>query len=180
MKPIVCTARLDLVAATLEMATADLHRRDRLPRLLQAELGAGWPPPLYDSRAMDRVRRSLEADPAAGGWTTWYWVLKRPRIVIGLSGFKSRPSKGCVELGYTVLERYQRRGFATEAVTGMVQWALANGAHCVMAETLPELAASRRVLVKCGFTLVGEGSEPGVLRYTRERSPASNVGWRSS
>jgi ribosomal-protein-alanine N-acetyltransferase len=169
MKPIVRTARLELVPATVEMAVADLHRRERLPRLLRAELGEGWPPPLYDTRAMYSVKRSLEADPALGVWTTWYWILKRPRIVIGLSGFKGRPVKGCVELGYTVLERYQRRGFATEAVTVMTQWALANGANCVMAETLPELAASCRVLARCGFAFVGDGSEPGVLRFARER-----------
>jgi RimJ/RimL family protein N-acetyltransferase len=180
MKPIARTARLELVAATLEIATADLHRRDRLPRLLRAELGEGWPPSLYDARAMDWVKRAMEADPALGAWTTWYWILKRPRRVIGISGFKGRPAQGCVEVGYTVLERYQRRGFATEAVTAMVQWAFAHGANCVIAETLPELAASRRVLAKCGFVLTGEGSEPGVLRFARERATLSAQGTRCS
>ena len=169
MKPIVRTARLELVPATLEIVTADLHRRHELPGLLWAEIGEGWPPPLYDAEAMDWMKKSLIADPTLGGWTAWYWILRRPRILIGLSGFKSRPVKGAVELGYSALEKFQRRGFATEVVTSMVDWAFANGVECVCAETLPELIASQRVLVKSGFSYVGEGSERGVMRFDRRR-----------
>ena len=170
MKPIVRTARLELVPATLEIVTADLHRRDELPELLRAEIGEGWPPPLYDVAAMTCSKESLVADPTLGGWTAWYWILRRPRVLIGLSGFKGRPVKGAVELGYSALEKFQRRGFATEVVNAMVDWAFANGVKCVLAETLPELIASQRVLIKCGFSHAGEGSEPGVMRFARERS----------
>jgi RimJ/RimL family protein N-acetyltransferase len=40
----------------------------------------------------------------------------------------------------------------------------------VIAETLPELVPSIGVLERCGFSLLGEGSTPGVLRFqlTRE------------
>jgi RimJ/RimL family protein N-acetyltransferase len=169
MKPIVRTARLELVAATLEIVTADLHRREQLPALLRAEIGEGWPPPLCDVAAMQLLKNSLIADPTVGGWTAWYWILRRPRLLIGISGFKSRPIHGHVELGYGVPPRYQRRGFATEAVNAMVDWAFANGVECVSAETLPELIASQRVLLKTGFSFAGEGSEPGVIRFTRPR-----------
>ena len=170
MKPIVRTARLELIPATLEIIVADLRRRHLLASLLRAEIGAGWPPPLYDVPAMEWLKKSLIADPTLGGWTAWYWVLRRPRrVLIGLSGFKSRPIKGAVELGYSALDKYQRRGFATEVVAAMVNWAFANGVNCVLAETLPELIASQRVLVKNGFQFVGEGSEPGVMRFARER-----------
>jgi [ribosomal protein S5]-alanine N-acetyltransferase len=169
MKPIIRTARLELVPATLEIIVADLHRRHRLPGLLRAEIGEGWPPPLYDVSAMEWLKKSLIADPTLGGWSAWYWVLRRPRLLIGLSGFKSRPINGAVELGYSALEKFQRRGFATEVIAAMVNWAFANGVNCVLAETLPELIASQRVLVKNGFHFVGEGSEPGVMRFARER-----------
>jgi RimJ/RimL family protein N-acetyltransferase len=39
----------------------------------------------------------------------------------------------------------------------------------VTAETLPELTPSIGVLLKCGFRLEGEGSEPGVIRYQLTR-----------
>jgi [ribosomal protein S5]-alanine N-acetyltransferase len=169
MKPIVCTARLEFVPVTLEIISADLHRRDQLPRLLDAEIGEGWPPPLCDAAAMQRVETALVADPALGGWTAWYWILRNPRVLIGLSGFKGRPRDGVVEIGYTSLERYHRRGFATEAIHAMVDWAFAQGVNCVAAETLPELVASQRVLLRTGFSFAGEGAEPGVMRFTRTR-----------
>ncbi|HTD66689.1 MAG TPA: GNAT family N-acetyltransferase [Candidatus Limnocylindria bacterium] len=163
------TARLELAPATLEIVIADLHCRERLSELLRAELGEGWPPPLYDVRAMEWMKRSLQVDPALGAWTAWYWIQRRPRILIGLSGFKSRPVNGAVEISYSALAAYQRRGFATEAIAAMVNWAFANGAECVVAETLPELSPSQRTLMKNGFRYTGEGSEPGVMRYERWR-----------
>jgi RimJ/RimL family protein N-acetyltransferase len=39
----------------------------------------------------------------------------------------------------------------------------------VIAETLPELAGSIGVLRRCGFRLLGEGSEPGVIRFELRR-----------
>jgi [ribosomal protein S5]-alanine N-acetyltransferase len=163
------TPRLELIAATLEMVVADLHRRDQLPRLLNAELGPGWPPPLIDVAAMQWLKRSLHDDPTLGGWTTWYWILRQPRLLVGLSGFKSRPVNGVVEIGYSLLPSFHRRGLASEAVTAMVTWAFAQGVETVFAETLPELIASQRVLLKNGFVYKGEGSEPGVIRFVRKQ-----------
>lgn len=171
MKLVLRTPRLELIPATLEIVTADLHRRDELPALLRAEIGAGWPPPLVDVAAMKQLKRSLVADRHLGGWTAYYCLLRRPRILIGLAGFKSRPAGGSVELGYGILEKYQRRGFATEVVTALTGWAFQNGATRVFAETLPELIASQRVLAKCQFQLAGAGSEPGVIRFVRRRPP---------
>ena len=164
------TPRLELVTATLEIVSADLHRREQLPVLLKAAVGTGWPPPLMEVRAMQSLKHALIAETSLGGWTAWYWILKRPRTVIGISGFKSKPVNGAVEIGYSVLPTFQRRGLATEGIGAMTAWAFANGVDLVFAETLPELAASQRVLVKNGFLLAGEGSEPGVLRFERRRS----------
>ncbi len=170
MSPIVQTERLDLIPVTLEIIEADLHHRDKLPVLLNAKVGEGWPPPLVDATAMEWTKRAVQADPALGGWTAWHWILREPRTLIGLSGFKSRPANGAVELGYSTLPLYQRRGFATEAVKAMTDWAFAHGAELVFAETLPELMASQGVLVKCGFQFTGEGSEPGVIRFERKQN----------
>jgi [ribosomal protein S5]-alanine N-acetyltransferase len=165
----ILTPRLELVPATVEIITADLLRRDELPRLLNAPPAVGWPPPLYEVTAMEWTLRALTDDPARGGWTTWYWLLRRPRLLVGIAGFKSRPCEGVVEIGYSVVPFFQRRGLATEAVRALVQWAFANGVERVFAETLPELIASQRVLLKCDFTSTGEGSEPVILRFDRRR-----------
>lgn len=164
------TPRLELVSATLKIVETDLHRRNELPKLLRAEIGEGWPPPLLDVAAMEWLKQSLLTDPNLGGWTAWYWIQRRPRVLIGMSGFKGRPVNGAVEIGYGCLGKFQRCGFATEAVVAMVNWALANSVQCVFAETLPELIASQRVLLKNGFQFTGEGSEPGVMRFERLRN----------
>lgn len=124
MTPIVQTERLDLIPVTLELVEADLHRRDELPALIRAEIGEGWPPPLVDVAAMEWMKRVVQADPVLGGWTAWYWILREPRrTLIGMSGFKSRSVNGEVELGCGTLPVYQRRGFASEAVNAMTEWA---------------------------------------------------------
>jgi RimJ/RimL family protein N-acetyltransferase len=75
--------------------------------------------------------------------------------VIGELGWKGGPGPdGTVEIGYGVAPRYRGQGYATEAVTGFVGWV--RGRHdvqSVVAETLADNLASRRVLEKCGFTV---------------------------
>ena len=161
------TARLELISTTLEIVTADLHQRELLPALLNARIGAGWPPPLIDVRVMERLKQSLTDQPEHEGWSAWYWVLRTARTLIGMSGFKSRPVGGAVEIGYSILPEFQNRGLATEALEAMVNWAFSHGANCVFGETLPELVASQRVLLKNGFTRVPTSSEPGVIRFER-------------
>jgi [ribosomal protein S5]-alanine N-acetyltransferase len=166
---ILLTPRLELRPVTLEIVNADLHRRDELPALLDAAIGAGWPMELMDVAAMEWLKRSLQNDPALAPWTAWYWITRSPRVLIGASGFKSRPQNGEVEFGYGVLPLFQRQGFATEAISAMIEWAFANGAERLIAETLPELFASQALLRKCGFTSCGGASDPGVIRFERRR-----------
>lgn len=175
MKHVLHTPRLEMIAVTLEIITADLHRRDELPALLNAELGEGWPMVLYDPPAMEWIKRALLADPDLGGWTAYYCVLREPRVLIGGTGFKSRPKDGVVELGYGMLDAYQRRGYATEAVNAMIDWAFRQGVHTIVAETLPELIPSQRLLAKCGFKFTGEGSEPGVMRFELKRGGGCGI-----
>jgi RimJ/RimL family protein N-acetyltransferase len=76
-----------------------------------------------------------------------------------------------VEVGYGIVAEHQRKGYATETALGLLRRAFGVPAvRRAVADTLPELAPSIGVLRKCGFHLVGEGSEPGVIRFelTRE------------
>jgi uncharacterized damage-inducible protein DinB len=92
--------------------------------------------------------------------------------VAGIVGFKGRPNaEGTVEIGYSVLAEYQRQGIASEAAAGLVEQAFRAGdVRRVIAETLPALTGSIRVLERNGFRLIGEGSEPGVIRFELTRS----------
>jgi RimJ/RimL family protein N-acetyltransferase len=95
---------------------------------------------------------------------------------VGTGGFKGRPdAAGDVETGYSIVQSFQRRGYATEAVGGLVGWALGHAdVRRVIAHTFPHLAGSIGVLTKLGFERVDEQpSEEGTVRYALRR-PASS------
>ena len=90
--------------------------------------------------------------------------------LVGDAGFKGVPNnQGCCEIGYSVIPSFRQRGFATEAVAGIIAWVrLIPFIRLVRAEALASNAPSQRVLEKNGFVLVGEynPSEDGLmLRY---------------
>jgi RimJ/RimL family protein N-acetyltransferase len=78
---------------------------------------------------------------------------------------------GAVEVAYGVEQESQQQGYATEATSASVAWALAEPRVRVVQATTPSWhVASRRVLEKCGFKLVGsrEGELIGeLLEYAR-------------
>ena len=113
----------------------------------------------------------MEEAPEQVGWWAWYFVLnkkaKNERILIGNGGFKGKPtSDGTVEIGYSVLKEFQNLGYGTEAVQALIDWAFNHSeVQRVIAETLPELKPSQRLLEKCHFKNIGEGSEAGSIRF---------------
>ena len=166
------TSRLELVAATVDLARAELDDVPALARLLDARVAAEWPPPLNDRDSQSWTLRYLEQHPAAVGWCMWYFVLQTDRTAVGVGGFKGLPSAdGTVEVGYSVLETHHRRGYASEAVEALVAWAFGHAEVTrVIAETYPELVASVGVLGKTGFRFIGAGSEERVIRFERRRN----------
>lgn len=155
---------------TARLGRAEIEDRSEFARLLQARVPPAWPPPLNDAETMAYAVRFLEANPAVG-WGVWYFVLlaqvTEERVAIGIGGFKGQPAPdGSVELGYSILEDFQGKGYATEAVGGMVSWAFAHPqVRIVTAQTLPELTGSIRVLEKSRFSFAGPGSEQGAICF---------------
>ncbi|BCM90070.1 hypothetical protein IAD21_01921 [Abditibacteriota bacterium] len=163
-----------MIAATEEMVKAEIEGRAALSSLLRAQIAETWPPQFYGVEAQTFTLQQLEGKPEQVGWWSWYIVLKGEteggRILIGIGGFKGPPdAQANVEVGYSIVEEFHRRGYASEAVTGWVKWAFEQRAQSITAETLPELVASIRVMEKNGFSYVGAGSEQGVIRYRKER-----------
>ena len=165
MKPIP-TPRLELVPATPELLRAALAGRAPLADALRAIVPPSWPPEFLDDAALRFTLERLAESPAASGWWMYFVLLREPRTLIGSGGYKGPPADGTVEVGYGIVSEQRRSGYATEVTRGLVARAFAVPAvRRVIAETLPELAASIGVLRKCGFRPAGEGSEPGVIRF---------------
>lgn len=96
----------------------------------------------------------------------WYAALKiclkNSGEMIGDACFKGFPESGRPEIGYGIDEKFQGRGYATEAVKALCAWAFTQpGVKGVEAETDPENEKSKRVLFKCGFLPTGEVGKEG-------------------
>jgi len=162
------TERLRLIAADANLIRMELNDRPALFAALCVKSPTDWPPPLNDDASFGYFLGALENDPSFAGWGYWYVIEKQSNQPIGICGFKGRPNEAAAaEIGYSIIPDRQRRGFATECVGALIAWCGKEGVRAVIAETLPELTESIRVMEKNGFTFDGEGAEPGVVRYRR-------------
>ena len=97
----------------------------------------------------------------------WYaiWMIELvDGTHIGELCFKGLSKDGSAEIGYGISEDYQGCGYATEAVSALVDWALKqSGVSCVTAETEETNIASQKVLKKAGFVPTGKVGEEGPL-----------------
>jgi RimJ/RimL family protein N-acetyltransferase len=89
----------------------------------------------------------------ASGWWLHYILMSNahPGTLVGTVSYKGPPVNGIVEIGYSVVPSWQRRGVATEASRALIEAAWSRGAEVVVAHTLPDLKPSIRVLEKLGF-----------------------------
>ena len=178
----IVTERLELVPATMQRTRAALEGEPALAASLGASVPATWPPEFLDPPSLEFTLDRLAVGPEQAGWWLHFVVLAHGasgRTLIGSAGYKGPPSPdGTVEVGYGIVREHQRNGYASEAVRGLLAHAFADPAvQRVIAETLPELAPSIGVLRKCGFRLIGDGSELGVIRFelTRAEYPTARV-----
>ena len=169
------TNRLVLRSATEETMAAAAESGPGLGLALRARLPDDWPPRIDDEGEEARqgfayVRDLLRKDPALEGW--WGWFVLLQDLLIGAVSPKGPPDpKGMVEVSYGIVASQQGRGYATEATLGLIGWVERDPrTRTIVAETFPRLGASVAVMKKCGMAFLGEGSEPGTIRYGRPRS----------
>ena len=102
----------------------------------------------------------------------WYaiWMAElKDGMHIGELCFKGITKEGNTEIGYGIADEHQGCGYATEAVSALVDWALKQpGVSCVTAETEESNIASQKVLEKTGFIPTGENGEEGPLFIRRK------------
>ena len=112
------TDRLELTPCTLALATAEMKDKTELSKLLNADVPNNWPPPLNDEKSLQWTIDSLSMHPDDIGWFAWYMLVKNggrgKRSAIGIGGFRGAPSAdGSVEIGYSIMEKFQGKGYAT-------------------------------------------------------------------
>jgi len=141
------THHLDLCLQSTEEVLA---RISALPLELQAEFSPEW---------LDRVR----ASPVLSPWTHGFAIVEcMSDAMIGSCVFKGPPdAEGVVEIAYEIAPAHQRRGYEREATWAVSHYALEGaGARCIRVHTRQEQDSSARVLLACGFSLIGPADMP--------------------
>lgn len=162
MTSIIHSERLDLIPMTPAVLRAVLAEDfGEAERLLGVSAPEGW---VIPRGAMELRLSQLEADPGLQPWLVRTICLRSEGIAVGDIGFHTAPgaeylaalSPGGVELGYGVVEAWQRRGIASEAIMAMMRWA--REAHQVtrfVVSISPDNGPSLRLAAKLGFRKVG-------------------------
>ncbi len=164
---------LRLVAITTEMLAAE-HSADAagLGTLLRAKLTQEWPPVDWEPHVYRIIQKQYDEWPESFGWHRYVVLeggLGRPRTLVGAIGGFPR-AHGDVEIGYSTLPAFQRRGYGTASAQTLVSWLLTlDGVQSVSAQTYPRVVESIKVMERCGMTFVGDGDDPGTVRYRRVR-----------
>jgi ribosomal-protein-alanine N-acetyltransferase len=144
-----------------------------LAEKLNSIVSKKWPSGEYDRDAMEFFLSCFES----GGKSAkgWYAInidaISKKRSLVGSGGYFGPPDReGVVEIGYSVLPEWQRRGYATEIVNSLVSHDFFyEKTKNIVAHTLPENEASIRVLISTGFKEVGINK--GNLRFEHVSSP---------
>lgn len=174
------TGRLDFAPVSPAMIGALLEGdAPRLERLA----GAAFPrpfeaPPLFAEHA-PVFRHQMRVAPGRGvAWRFWFLVEREANAVVGVAGLPGAVIAGTARIGYSIYPAAQARGFATEAVRGLVEWLLGQpGILQVQATIAPDNGASLEVARKVGMREVGtswdEDGDLLVFERDRESDPAS-------
>ena len=177
-KKVLESHRLTLIASTLAHLRTELDSPEQLASLLNAVVSPEWPTGEYDRDAMEFFRARLEeGGEAVEGWYGWYAVRaadqEGPRALVGGAGYFGPPDEsGTLEVGYSVLPEWQRRGYASEMVETLVDHAFTFAAvERIIAHTTEANPASIAVLLRCGFHRAGAGRETGTLLFERSQPP---------
>ncbi len=119
----------------------------------------------YPSRFSREVMESVVETTQPGRFGPYFIIRKADTVVVGEIGCTLDLDAGTGRVGYTVVEPCWGRGYATEALRALLTHVLAEpDVYRVVAETMVEHAASRRVMEKagmhyCGRRLEADGDE---------------------
>lgn len=154
--PHATTDRLIVITFEVEMIKALVEGTEQLEKLIPYGVPEEYPMDVYKQFFPYKIERFTQ-QPEENMWEGLI-IHRESRTVIGDIGFKGGPNeKGEINLGYSILPRYQGNGYATEAAAAMVDWGLAQpGVRKITATCSLDNSASVRVLKKAGMAQLRE------------------------
>lgn len=108
-----------------------------------------------------RLRKVLEDEENYLWMTNWAVVLKEDNCIVGFIMIKGCPNKlGEVIVGYGIEHKYRCKGYASEALKGLIEWIFINPkVEYVIADTEKANVPSQKVLEKVGAEKYKEEDE---------------------
>jgi RimJ/RimL family protein N-acetyltransferase len=154
--------------------TGLIHTERQLRRVTNAHFPLPLRPPPLMEGVLPLVRNRVGAHPGELIWGTWLVVTREGRRAVGALGFGGPPDpEGDLLLGYATYPESDRKGYATEATRGLVEWALQQpGVRRVCCSIPADNIGARRVAEKVGMRIVGtvwEEDLDDALLYAVER-----------
>jgi RimJ/RimL family protein N-acetyltransferase len=159
------TPRLRLVPLSHEQLI--LFRNN--PPALAKNLGIQKIEPYDDPETAPHVEEAIQfwfestrKHPTDFAWyTNWVIIHKETSYAIGGIGFSGLPNEeGKTMVGYGLNTTYFGKGYASEALSGLIQWGFAHsGLKAIIADTPLQNEGSHRVLVKNGFFKTSRNEE---------------------
>lgn len=154
------TERLRLIPLSMDQLRCYIPN----PEILEQELGFA----VSRDIVTDRLRRAVSMkiskmeriDPSEHAWYTyWLIIVKETPYGAGLAGFKGlADAQGQVEIGYGIDPGYRNKGYMSEAVKGLIEWAFRDErCKAVIAPDKKRWnVASQRVLENAGMRVYAE------------------------
>src|SRR6478672_12465155 len=155
--------RLELISISPDFIDALLaERRSDAEATAALKLPDDWPD-AHDTGFLRFRLRQMRERPEIQEWFVYAIVLPEgDRPMIGHAGFHGPPgvnavkAPDAVEVGYMIFERYRRRGYATEVVWTMLDWAsYAHGIRRFIASISPGNEPSLALVRRLGFHEIG-------------------------
>ena len=165
MKTLFETDRLRVSPLTPESIDAAAGDRKLLAQLLEAEVSVEWPEAEM-REFLPLLAEQLRANPAKMQWGGVMISKVEPKL-LGDIGFHAGGSFGPLsrgadcEVGYSVLEPFRNRGYATEGLRGLLKWGFTRlKLGRVVGRCEVSNVASQRVLERSGMRLLGVEPHP--------------------
>ena len=187
---IISSERLDLLPMTPAFLRASLLRdQDEAARLLGVAVPEDWPDGVENLLEMRLA--DLEATPSLQPWLLRAIVLRETGAMVGYGGFHTAPaaaylasfSPQAVEMGWTILPAFRRRGYARETALALMHWARHHHHISEFILTIsPENLASQALAAELGFVVIGSHIDEvdGLEEVYERRFPVETEAVRKS
>ncbi len=150
------TARLQLIPLNQQQLELVLQNIEALETSLKTPLMREF----LTERASRAIRMKIDkmqkADASRHDWLTyWLVVVREEQMGAGMLGFKGFPDgNGSTEIGYGLDPAYQGKGYMSEAIQALIDWAFTHPFCKVITATEVENPASKHLLERLGARLV--------------------------